>query len=895
MGYRCSFVLILSLSIAVFTCVTPRICYAELPTEPRLFKVSPPKLPEFRQASTPQTSPIVNPESIDKALSETKEGNNEDVMPQKQAKQEAIDIKVLKRVKSLTKRDDAKGLYSIKLDWKEADKMAMFFFKDHGYMVFNKPGLLSGGTFPNDFFKAAKLIPHKEAMIVRFVLQPNKDVHIARLNGDWVIQVGEMNNEMPSGIYDLDIRVQDDGTTLAIQNSDAEPLIQFSDPDTGEVFAVIPHVSRGIDMTKRNLMHDILPSYQGLAILIKAPDQLVVKEDQANKAILIHRLDDQKLSIVLKDKRVAEQVSSLVDLSKYDMPPAMIQPQQRLLQQRIIEATTQNQRISGEEELAKFYLATGMYYEAAGVLSLIRQRFPAHFYASDRLLVMDDLAQILAHSVDDDNLRTNEGYFEGEPERNLILALHEQRFGRDQISLERFVQAYKFISNLPRIMRNDVVFKAFDAALMTGFKKPIFSDLLDQSLMTKRMLDEYTFDVTKAKQLNNPTERFLETYSRLSFSPNLKVALLAKLAIVDKKKPHLKSLIKELEAIKFKWRGDILEQKLLVTLVDLYLRVGNTREALVCLRTIATYLWKLERNHIYTKRAEDIFYSSFMGMKNRPLLEQLGYYYEFEDITPRGPRYGEILARVTDLYMKVGMVKEAIQVLNQRLDFLRYEKKRKTISKSEYDYLANVTRKRLAEMQYANHQFKESLQTLDSLAEMKEGELTAKQILDLTDDVKKVKAKAYLALAEYDNALAAVEGLDSIPAQRLRADAVLGKQEWLEAFVVLGNLLKEIRDSSEYSQFETDAILDLAVVATHLQDDEINQALINEYADRISDPEKRKAFDIIMASPEPYEMRKQRFQNSLDTAQEYVSTIDNITKDIMASTWKEDGAISDGS
>lgn len=797
------------------------------------------------------------------------------------------------RIHALTKRDSVKNLYQIKLQWPECDKVALFFYRGFGYMVFAKPGILQGGTFPSDYFESVELIPHESSLIVKFKLADDMDIQMARVDDEWLILTGELKNEMPLNSFPLKVDVSADQLSVSLKNPDQEKVIMFHDPETQDQFYAVPDEGRGISDTKKQMMFSILATYQGVVVLNKAPEVLDVKLSPQSETLTFLRRDQKPLAATPPEKWEAGSIPPLVDLSQFDIDPDDILLYQRILQAKIQRADNAATRLIHEENLAKFYLSVGMFAESAGVVELIKQKNPGYFYALDRLLMLYDLSHMLAHNVDDDQLKTNTGDFEKEPEREIILAIHEHRYGRDKIALQRFIQGYKYIAKLPKLIRNDISMYGFSTALNVRFTKPIFQSLVQPRLMTWRERDEFSLYKLRALQINDPNLKLNDSLSKLTFSRNLKVALLAHLAMANQQTLHVKSMIKDLESIKFQWRGDIVEQRFLGTLADLYLRSGETREALRCLRTISAYLWKLERSYVYMKKAEDIFYRSFMAMDQKPLLMQLGYYYEFEDISPRGQRYGDILKRVTDLYMQVGLYKDALDTLNRKLHFLDYEKKRKTLTDSQYNYLANLATKRMAEIFFKQKDYNQSLKTLDALIPLHTNDANVKDILSLTTSTKLLKTKSYLGLKNYTAAEKSLEGMTSMTAKRLRADALIGQKKWLESFMVLGDMLETIKKQPQYEYLETDAILDTAVVISHLEDPEMLEALVGEFADRIQDPEKRQAFDMITAQGVPVDVKKAAIEKQIQVATEYASLMDGIEKDIMDSTWKQDGSVVD--
>lgn len=788
----------------------------------------------------------------------------------------------------LTKRDKVKNLYRIKLEWKEATKAAVFFYRDVGYLVFNKPGKLSPGTFPRGYFKAIDIIPHNDALIVKFKLKSPNDLLLDRLGDEWIMMVGPMQNEMPAHLYPLEILPDNDRKALRATNDENEPLIHFSDPDTGDHFLVQPDQERGVLTLIETLYVDWVPTYQGVVALLKRPGNITVQLDSKENITHFSLASQRPLSSV--DERVFERnpasVHSLVDLTKYDVPFDNIFDIGRMMRKDLALEMDPEQQRTKQIELAKLYLATGQFYEAAGVLNLLKERHSSYFYAQDELILMTDLAQSLAHLVDDDGFLSNQGDFEGEPERALLLAIQNQRFGRYDQALTKYVTSYRFMQNLPGPLRNTIALKAFEAGVEAGFKKPLFEAIIDKHILTTREKDVFNYYKAQVQGLINPHAPLRETYTKLTFSSNAKVALLARLALIDKRNMAQKSVIKDLESMAFSWRGDVLEQRFLATLAGLYQKAGEGEDALRCLRTIASYLWKFERSHIYTKAAEDLFYKSFMAMKDQPLLKQIGYYYEFEDITPRGERYGHVIERLSDLYMQAGLSNLAIGALKQRAKYLNFEKKRRTLSTVEHRHLMNLTHKRIAELHFIAGRYDVALKNLDAIRAPKGESLEALESSEFIQNNTFLRAKAYFNLSQNGAALEAIKGDNSLRAQRLRADVYMLEKRWDEAIPVLGELLAASKDEKFSGDFDVDAILDLAVVASHLDNQDMLEALRSDYSDRIADPEKKQAFDIILSSARPVEISKAKIAEQLAEATRYGDIMGGIKKDILETKWR---------
>ncbi len=795
-----------------------------------------------------------------------------------------VPTRPLKIIPVLTKRDKMTKSYRIKLQWKEATKAALFYYRDVGYLVFNAVGAFPPGSFPGSHFKRLSIIPHGQATIVKFSLKADNDLLLTRLEDDWVLLAGIMRNEKTPHIYPIVITPKEEQKSLSILNDESESLITFTDPKTGDVFAVQPDINRGIDQLYETAFFDLLETYQGLVYLLKDPENLKVQVDKEAHATLISLESGEPISSVDPTEKDRDPASlhSLVDLDKYDIPSGNIFHVGRVMRKAVALEKKPELHIQREIELAKFYLATGQYYEAIGVLSLLKERHETLFFSQDDLILMFDIAQALSHNVDDDSFLSNEG----EGERDFLLALQEQRLGRYDTALTKYVRAYKFVQNLPPIIRNDVALKAYEARVESDYKKPLFAGLIDTNLLNRCDLDSVKYYEAQATRIVNPKAPLRKTYTKLTFSPNQRIALMARLALVDRENTAEKSVLKDLESMLFTWRGDIIEQRFLATLAELYRKAGQYDNALRALRSITSYLWQFEKSHIYIKLAEDLFYNSFMEMKDEPFLKQIAYYYEFEDLIPKGKRYGEVIDRITSLYVKVGLTDQAIAALKQRAKYLNFEKKRSTLGKSEHRYLMNLTIKRIAELYLTTGQAPLALKMLGRLKPFEEeGGVDNPEYLAFQKDTNFIKAVTFLNLSKKEKALGALKGLTSRRANRLKADIYMAQERWQDVLPLLEEMLQTSQGEKIKGNFDVDAVLDLAVVASHLKKKERIIDLKKEYGNRITDPEKRQVFDIIVSSPTAIEISKGKIAKQLTVADNYTKLMDGIKKDILETNW----------
>lgn len=454
--------------------------------------ITPPELPSFKAIK-----------------SETPLPKEDDSVPQKKVGSPSAQTPPIgspKAITVLTKRDKKSKSYRVILEWKEATKASLFFYRDVGYLVFNSLGKFLPGTFPGSHFRSVSVIPHPTATILRFQLKKNKDLIVNRLGDEWFLLAGELDNEKTDALYPLVVTPKNDQKSLSVLNDENETLITFQDPKTGDTFSIQPDLNRGIDQLYETPFFDILESYQGLVYLLKSPESLNLRLDKEGHATVISLKSGGVISSVdiFNQNRDPASLQPLVDLDKYDIPKDNVFHVGRVMRKAVALETKEDQRVQHEIELAKFYMATGQYYEAIGVLGLIKEEHESLFFSQDELILMMDLAQVLAHDMDDDSFLSNGGHFDGEAERDVLLALQEQRFGHYNTALTKYVRAYKFIQGLPPLIRNDIALKAYEARVESSFKSPLFAGLINKNLLDQRDLDSLQYYEAQATRIVNP-------------------------------------------------------------------------------------------------------------------------------------------------------------------------------------------------------------------------------------------------------------------------------------------------------------------------------------------------------------------------------------------------------
>jgi hypothetical protein len=128
--------------------------------------------------------------------------------------------------------------------------------------------------------------------------------------------------------------------------------------------------------------------------------------------------------------------------------------------------------------------------------------------------------------------------------------------------------------------------------------------------------------------------------------------------------------VKELEGLRFLWRGDTFEFDLLYKLGKLYFDVGQPRQSLLTLRQAATHF----PDHPQAKQAADDMTTEFRelylggGADRLSPLTALGLYDEFRELTPVGADGDRMIAALADRLVGVDLLDRAGDLLDRQVE-----------------------------------------------------------------------------------------------------------------------------------------------------------------------------------------------------------------------------------
>ena len=620
---------------------------------------------------------------------------------------------------------------------------------------------------------------------------------------------------------------------VAVGLADAGLVHRLTDPEAGDVLMVVtaPPPIRGFIKRQDFVDFSLLDSAQGVAIRPNAEDVAV---ERAPDKIIIGKPGGLTLSSVgVSAERAPTAVRPLFDIDEWhkNQTENFVAREDALV--KAAGAAEPEQRSQARMDLARFYMARGMYPEARGVTNLIISDNDPRTEESVVLMV-HAVASILMGRPDPALKDFASPAVGNNYDSQLWKGLAYARQGKFAEAREKFKNVEFAIASLPLELQRIVTMDAMRASLevkdysgaakrraeleVIGLQpemKPAYSVLrgrLAEALAQDMdALDDYTSAVKSSDR------------EAASEAKQLEIALKQR-----RKEITQPDALRELETLAVTWRGDSTELRTLQMLSQIYNESGRFPEALAVARAAS----KLQPNSEISRQAQDqasaLFSDIFLSAKGDelPPIEALGMFYEFRELTPIGRRGDEMIRRLADRLA-------AIDLLDQAAELLQYQVDKRLEGAARAQVAA-----RLAMVYLTNRKPDRAIAALRSsrIADLN-GELRQQRLL--------LEARAQSDVGRHDLALDILSNISGREAVRLRSDIYWAARQWREASEQIELYYGDRwRDFKPLNPAERSDVL-RAVVGYALADDAIGLGRFREkYAPLMTGEADKLAFDI---------------------------------------------------
>jgi tetratricopeptide (TPR) repeat protein len=605
------------------------------------------------------------------------------------------------------------------------------------------------------------------------------------------------------------------------------------DPDAGDTIMVVtaPAPVRGFIKRQDFVELSLLESIHGVAIRPNSDDITV---ETAPDMIVLGRPGGLTLSSAsgVLERHAATSVRPIFDVGDWrkNQEGKFIARQDALLMASA--AAAPDARAPTRVELARFYLARGMYVEAKAILDLAI--VDANADAQDPVvLIVHSVASTLMGRPDWGLRDLANPLIGNNYDSQLWKALAYARQGKWADAREKFKNVEFAITMLPIEMQRIVVSDAMRAAL----------EVKDYSGAAKRSSDLEVIGLPPemkpaiavlrgrlAEALGHDKEA-LEQYKIAVDSSDRPSAAEAKLFEIELKQKRDEitqaDALRELETLSMIWRGDGTEVKTLGMMAQIYADTGRYSESLAATRTAT----RLQPNSAISRQSQDeasaLFAQLYLSPKgdDMPQVDALAMFYEYHELTPIGRRGDEMIRRLADRLVAVDLLDQAAELLQYQVDH-----------RLEGAARAQVAA-RLAMVYLTNRKPDRAIAALRStrIADLS-GELRQQRLL--------LEARALSDVGRHDLALDIISNIGGREATRLRSDIYWASRRWRESSEQIELYYADRwRDFKPLNPVEKGDVI-RAVVGYALAEDAIGLARFREkYAPLMSGDADRAAFE----------------------------------------------------
>ena len=736
---------------------------------------------------------------------------------------------------------------SLSFAWPTPVGAAVFRRGEAVWVVFDTPARL-------DMPGAGQLGPASEArwiagpdhVAVRIAAPAGLAVSAVARGAVWTVNIGGQ----PVAVQGVAVDRQVDGEpALVARMAGATRAVWLTDPLVGDRFAAVTALAPGKGFADRRRTVDLalLPTAQGLAVETPAHD-LAIQAD--GDLVTLSRPGGLTLSPPSAGLDAAAAGDSAPKRARYpalilaewaDTGHAGFSARYRELQDSAAEeaiAAGDDPRAPAEARfaLARFLVGSGLGYEAVGVLNSIVARAP-NMAGEPELRGLRGAARASIGRMDEAQGDFASAAVASDPASAVWRGYIASTRGDWVTARQAFAVGAAAVDAFPGPWRARFGAAHAMAALETGDLDAARSLLAYSFSQDAPAADQLAARLVQARlfELDGQSDRALAVYAAVGRAPLDAVAVPAKLGVVRlslaKGTMKVDAAAKELESLRWRWRGDATELAVIRQLGQLYLSQGLYREALTALKGAGPGLHRLEGAAQIQADLGAAFRMLFLegGADGLQPVQALGLFYDFRELTPIGADGDEMVRRLSRRLVDVDLLDQAAELLKYQVD----------------NRLEGVAKARvatdLAAIYLMDRQPEPALQAIWSSR-------TTILPTALNTERRALEARALMELGRFDHALE-VLGSDASPeAREVRAEVFWKQQKWSEAAALYDGLLGDrFRDPAALTVTEESRLIRAGIGYSLGEDSEALTRLSRNYRPFVAGARAKPALSIALA------------------------------------------------
>jgi tetratricopeptide (TPR) repeat protein len=649
---------------------------------------------------------------------------------------------------------------------------AVFQRADTLWLVFDSKAKIDLSTLdsePSRTIRSYEFSHSGDADVVRLKLDRPRLSSVAADGGVWTLNIGDTVID-PTRALDLTRNlIGANRSSVSIPFPNARHVYQIADPDVGDRLFVVTALApaRGIIGEQDFIEFHALVSTQGLVIEPLADDLSVTLSP--DKVVVTRPLGLTLSTSVQTLMHGSELHSAVFDSQAWgsDRQGSYFAHESHLVD--LAAAAAPHQRLAPRLELARFYIARGMYPEAKGVLD-VALGDESKSAESIAALVLRAVAEVMMNRPDDALKDLSTPGVGDQHDAPLWRALAYARQGRWGKARDTFKTMAAAMASLPVELQRVALRDDMRSAIEIGDFNAATDDLNDFHTIGIPHEMEPTVAVLMGRLAEGlgRKEDALAAYRTAADSWDRPAAAQGRLreTVLRYQLGDLKrdAVISELESLTTIWRGDETEVEALKILAHLYTEDGRYRDAFYVMRSAMAARPDSALTRQIQDEATATFDALFLTNKGdtMPAIDALALFYDFRELTPVGARGDEMIRRLADRLASVDLLDQAADLLQYQVDHRLQGAARAQVAT------------RLAVIYLMDRKPDRALAVLRA---SRSGGLSN----DLRDQRLLLESRALSDLTRYDLALEVIADITGRPADRLRADNLWAGKRYDEA------------------------------------------------------------------------------------------------------------------
>jgi len=663
---------------------------------------------------------------------------------------------------------------------------AVFLRGEYLWVAFEKPArvdLSILSLLKRDVLLKGEQLDDQDATVLAFKIAPGFLPRVERRHSVWQIDLLSEAGT-PDGILPVirEPEAEPDGLVRVRAGNPAAP-ISVIDPVIGEKLVIAPvlEATQAVAENRQYVDFELLATSQGVALVAKS-DRLMVKsvpgsvEITASSGLQIS--DDVARSLGEGRKAgVTPRAPAFMDFERWRRGPAGKFNETRDQLRASIASSKLVKRKNNQMSLAQFYLAHGLEAEALGVLAIMASE-DANVVNDSYFRGLSGVANYYLGRYDEAEKDLSAGALKNDSHAKLWLGAIKAHKKIWKEALIDFDSGFAVLGKYAPEIRDEMRILAGTAALSIGETERAEREINNVKIaaLVPRVASEARLLQANLFEVRGKTDAALDTYDKViaaHYRPTEVPARLSRILLLNKLNSQDNGkTIEQLEALRYAWRGDDTELKVLEALGERYAANSSFREALTVMRSAVTYYPNSQRSSRIADQMNEVFADLYLrnGSDAMPAIKALALYYDFRELTPLGADGDEMIRRLGERLVAVDLLDEAIELLDHQVRFRLAGTAKAQVAV------------RLAVIQLLDKQPAKALDTIRRTRQTRLPEdLTYKRLI--------LEGRALAELSEFEQALELIADLKDTEANLLRADIYWAAQDWPMAASSLDKVL----------------------------------------------------------------------------------------------------------